>query len=164
MDNTLPQREACDEGNGKFLNTQDVDGGTHLHKVFLALGTNLGDRKANIAEAVRLIGIRIGHVERLSSLYETEPWGFNSDNMFANAALMCLTTLSPMEVLHATQRIERDMGRTEKSVNGSYHDRIIDVDILLYDNLEMHTPELTIPHPQMEKRDFVMKPLNEITL
>jgi 2-amino-4-hydroxy-6-hydroxymethyldihydropteridine diphosphokinase len=72
------------------------------------------------------------------------------------------TTLEPLEVLAETQKIEREMGRTIKSVNGEYHDRIIDIDILLYDDLHINTPQLTIPHPLMEERDFVMIPLREI--
>jgi len=133
-----------------------------LHKVYLSLGSNLGDRKYEIKRAVELIGERIGAVERVSSLYETEPWGFSSDNMFVNAAVCVSTQLTPCALLEATQAIERDMGRTAKSVNGQYHDRTIDIDILLYDNIKVDEPDLKIPHPLMTERDFVMKPLKEI--
>lgn len=133
-----------------------------MHKVYLSLGSNLGDRKYEIKRAVELIGERIGAVERVSSLYETEPWGFSSDNMFANAAVCVSTQLTPRALLEATQAIERDMGRTAKSVNGQYHDRTIDIDILLYDNIKVDEPDLKIPHPLMNERDFVMKPLKEI--
>lgn len=133
-----------------------------MHKVYLSLGSNLGDRKYEIKRAVELIGERIGAVERVSSLYETEPWGFSSDNMFVNAAVCVSTLLTPRALLEATQAIERDMGRTAKSVNGQYHDRTIDIDILLYDNIKVDEPDLKIPHPLMNERDFVMKPLKEI--
>ncbi len=133
-----------------------------MHKVYLSLGSNLGDRKYEIKRAVELIGERIGTVERVSSLYETEPWGFSSDNMFVNAAVCVSTQLTPRALLEATQAIERDMGRTAKSVNGQYHDRTIDIDILLYDNIKVDEPDLKIPHPLMNERDFVMKPLKEI--
>lgn len=133
-----------------------------MHKVYLSLGSNLGDRKYEIKRAVELIGERIGTVERVSSLYETEPWGFSSDNMFVNAAVCVSTQLTPRALLEATQAIERDMGRTVKSVNGQYHDRTIDIDILLYDNIKVDEPDLKIPHPLMNERAFVMKPLKEI--
>lgn len=135
-----------------------------MHKVYLSLGTNLGDRRCNIQTAVDLIGERIGVVVRVSSLYETEPWGFSSDNMFVNAAVCVSTSLSPRALLSETQIIERDMGRTFKSVNGQYHDRIIDIDILLYDDISLDEPDLKIPHPLMNERDFVMNPLREILM
>lgn len=133
-----------------------------MHTVYLGLGTNLGDRRRNIAEAVRLIGERIGTVRRMSSLIETEPWGFASDNMFVNAAACVDTPLSPRGVLEATQAIERELGRTRKSTDGQYHDRLIDIDILMYDDLHIDEPDLKIPHPLMYERDFVMRPLGEI--
>lgn len=133
-----------------------------MHTVYLGLGTNLGDRRHNIAEAVRLIGERVGTVRRLSSMFETEPWGFSSDNMFVNAAVKVDTMLSPRGVLEATQAIERIMGRTEKSANRQYHDRLIDIDILIYDDVKIDEPDLKIPHPLMHERDFVMRPLGEI--
>lgn len=135
-----------------------------MHTVYLGLGTNLGDRRRNIAEAVRLIGEQIGIVRRLSSLFETEPWGFSSDNMFVNAAVKVDTLLSPRGVLKATQSIERIMGRTEKSANRQYHDRLIDIDILIYDDVKVDEPDLKIPHPLMHEREFVMRPLGEILL
>lgn len=134
------------------------------HCVYLSLGSNLGQRDENIRKVVALIAERVGRVERLSSLLTTEPWGFSSPNAFVNAAVRCSTTLSPHRLLAVTQQIEREMGRTEKSVDGHYHDRVIDIDILLYDDLHLDTPELKIPHPLMEERDFVMVPLREILL
>ena len=133
-----------------------------MHAVYLGLGSNLGDRHANISAAVRLLGERLGSVVRTSSMYETEPWGFSSQNMFVNAAVCVETSLTPREVLAATQAIEREMGRTQKSVGGQYHDRTIDIDILLYDDLQVDEPDLKIPHHLMHERDFVMRPLGEI--
>ena len=132
------------------------------HKVYFSLGSNLGDKEGNIREAICRIGELIGEVDRQSTLLATEPWGFESDNTFVNAAIRCTTSLSPFEILNITQNIERAMGRTLKSVDGQYHDRIIDIDILIYDDLHITTPQLTLPHPLMKERDFVMIPLKEI--
>ena len=116
---------------------------------YLALGTNIGNKRRNMITAAALLAERVGDVLALSGFYETEPWGFQSENTFLNAALQLDTSLSPLELLKATQEIEIEMGRTQKS-NGAYHDRIIDIDILLYDNLVLQTPELTLPHPLMQ--------------
>ncbi|MCI6829182.1 MAG: 2-amino-4-hydroxy-6-hydroxymethyldihydropteridine diphosphokinase [Prevotella sp.] len=132
------------------------------HTVYLGLGTNLGDKEENIGEAVRRIGELIGTVECQSTLLVSEPWGFESENTFVNAALRCSTELEPMDVLEKTQEIERAMGRTQKSVDGQYHDRIIDIDILMYDDLHIDTKTLKLPHPLMKERDFVMIPLEEV--
>ena len=133
-----------------------------MHKVYLSLGTNLGNRKRNIREAIEKIEELVGVVERQSALYETKPWGFSSPNDFINACVLVDTMLAPRQLLGVTQRIEQEMGRIGKSQNGEYHDRIIDNDILMYDDLEVNEPDLVIPHPLMEERDFVMKPLKEI--
>lgn len=130
--------------------------------LYLSLGTNLGDRQKNLTSALQLIGREIGTVVSASDPIETEPWGFESPNSFLNIAIKVDTTLQPTEVLHATQEIERKLGRTRKTTDGEYHDRLIDIDILLYDDLVMNTPELTIPHPLMYEREFVMKPLLQI--
>lgn len=130
--------------------------------LYLSLGSNLGDREKMLHHAIALIGERIGTVQRVSSFIETEPWGFQSEHPFLNAACLVLTTLSPEQCLKETQRIERELGRTTKSKDGIYHDRPIDIDLLLYDNLKISTPTLTLPHPRMEERDFVMVPLREI--
>ena len=130
--------------------------------LYLSLGTNLGNRHENLSRAQELIGREVGTVVSASDIIETEPWGFESSNRFLNMAVKVETTLQPLEVLHTTQEIERKLGRTQKSVNREYHDRMIDIDILLYDDLVMNTPELTIPHPLMYQREFVMKPLSQI--
>ena len=128
----------------------------------MSLGANLGDRKSNIKLAIKQISELIGPVVRQSALIETAPWGFNSANAFINAAVCSETSLSPREVLQATQDIERALGRTTKSIDGQYHDRLIDIDILLYDDLHVSEPDLVIPHPHMNERQFVMQPLSEI--
>ena len=115
-----------------------------------------------LRRAIALIGERVGKVQRVSSFIETEPWGFQSEHPFLNAACLVLTTLSPLECLDATQQIERELGRRTKSSGGIYHDRPIDIDLLMYDDLQLSTPRLTLPHPHMHERDFVMIPLREI--
>ena len=132
------------------------------HKVFLGLGSNLGERQANIERAIELISEWVGEVIRRSSLIETEPWGFESENKFLNGVILCETTLTPRQVLRKTQKIERDMGRKKKTSSLQYSDRPIDIDILLYDDLTVDEPDLKIPHPRMQEREFVMIPLKEI--
>lgn len=133
-----------------------------MSKVYLGLGTNLGNKRENLLGAVRMIKERIGKVTSLSSFYETAPWGFRSENSFLNAAACVETVLSPLDILHITQTVEKEMGREKKSVQGIYSDRSIDIDLLLYDNLILDVPGLTIPHPLMTERAFVMVPLAEI--
>ncbi len=133
-----------------------------MHQVYLGLGTNLGDKEANLNAAVEEIRKRVGEIASLSAFYQTEPWGFESANSFLNAVCCVFTSLSPEEVLSITQSIERDLGRMKKSVNGQYSDRLIDIDILLFDDCSINTPDLIIPHPLMLERDFVMNPLEEI--
>ena len=135
---------------------------TDFHMVYLALGSNIGDRRNDLSEAIRLIDERVGRVDKVSSFMETEPWGFKSEFKFLNAVLSVQSMLSPIEILHITQNIEKEMGREKKSLGGIYHDRIIDIDLLMYDSLQLETPELTLPHPHMKEREFVMIPLMEI--
>ncbi len=135
---------------------------TNTHTVYLALGSNLGDRHGNIAKAIQKIGELIGDVVRQSTLLETEPWGFDSNNRFVNGCVCVKTDLSPRELLQMTQLIEQELGRTIKSTDGKYHDRTIDIDILIYDDITVDEPDLKIPHPLMQDRDFVMVPLKEI--
>ena len=130
--------------------------------LYLSLGTNLGDRPNNLKSAVELIALQVGTVKAQSDVIETDPWGFESANRFLNMVIKVETNLQPLEALHVTQEIERRLGRREKSVNGQYHDRLIDIDLLIYDDITMSTPELTLPHPRMYQRDFVMKPLLQI--
>ena len=147
-----------------------------MHLVYLGLGSNQGRRRILLKRAIQLIGERVGAVVRQSSFIETEPWGFESKHKFLNGVILCETDKSPREVLALTQQIERDLGRKSKShpltlspshlltssPSHLYKDRPIDIDILLYDDLTIDEPDLKIPHPLMEQRDFVMIPLNEI--
>ncbi len=181
---------------------------------YLSLGSNLGNRHALLLRAIDLLARRVGRLVRASSFIETEPWGFQSQHPFLNAAVCLQTTLSPHQLLAETQTIERQLGKTlthaterkqpsliplpsipsspsdrredcslpqqnaqppipssfaDRGENSSppqaatvYHDRPIDIDILLYGHLHLTTPELTIPHPLMHLRDFVLRPLREI--
>lgn len=135
---------------------------SNSHIAYLSLGSNLGDRHATMQSAILLLGKQAGTVDRVSSAIETEPWGFKSANKFLNMCVRITTTLSPEQLLATTKDIEQLLGRTTKSVNGQYHDRPIDIDILTYDDLHINTPSLTLPHPHMHERDFVMIPLREI--
>ena len=130
--------------------------------IYLSLGSNIGDKEANILRAYELIEERIGHIVRRSSLHKTVPWGFSSPNEFLNSAIAVETSLSPRELLNKTQEIERLVGRKEKTGNGGYQDRIIDIDILYYNDMVINEPDLVIPHPLINERDFVLKPLKEI--
>ena len=133
-----------------------------MHTLYLSLGSNIGDRHSLIRQAISLLDERVGHIEQVSSFLETEPWGFASEHKFINAACRLRTDMSPVECLHATKNIETELGRREKSVDGTYHDRPIDIDMLMYDDVHMCTSELVLPHPHMRERDFVMRPLGEI--
>ena len=134
---------------------------------YLGLGTNLGDKEANLHTAIREIGERVGRVTRVSSFLTTEPWGFVSENRFLNAVVEVESESSPMEVLLCTQAIEHRMGRTRKSTDGAYADRLIDIDILLCftpegESVSIDTPELRLPHPQISRRPFVTEPLKQL--
>lgn len=130
--------------------------------VYLSLGSNLGHRRLTIWRAIRLIESQIGTVVRRSSFHETKPWGFQSVHSFINAAVCVETTMTPRELLEKTQQIERELGRKTKSSKGVYHDRPIDIDILLYGDRVVDEDDLKIPHPLMYEREFVMLPLQEI--
>ena len=131
---------------------------------YLSLGSNLGDRKQLLHTAMNEIAERVGRVEAISSCIETEPVGFDSVHLFLNMAVRVTTELNPYELLKVLKQLERDLGRTRKSHDGVHYDRTIDIDILLYDNLEVNSEELQIPHPRMWERDFVMRPLKEILI
>lgn len=132
-----------------------------MAKVYLGIGTNIGNKRRNMITAAALLAERVGDVLALSDFYETEPWGFDSEHTFLNAVLLLDTAFTPDELLNATQQIESDMGRTKKS-HGEYHDRVIDIDLLMVDDLVLQTPTLIVPHPLMHKREFVMAPFAEI--
>ena len=129
--------------------------------VYLGLGTNLGEKERNLSDAIISLSQEVGFVIRSSTFYTSKPWGFESDNDFLNAVVLVDTALTPFDVLSKTQEIEKGLGRTAKTING-YSDRLIDIDILLYDNLIIDQPTLKIPHPLIAERDFVIIPLSEI--
>lgn len=130
--------------------------------IFLALGSNLGNRQELLEKALQLLEQRVGTLIRCSSFHETEAVGFQSENLFLNAVACFETECTPRELLTRTQEIERELGRTSKSVEGIYHDRLIDIDILLYNDWHIEEPDLKVPHPKMFERPFVMEPLKEI--
>lgn len=133
-----------------------------MTQVYLSLGSNQGTRRQNLDAAVRALKQRCGRVLQCSSYIETAPWGYHSTNNYLNAALCLQTTLNPRQLLRATQQIERDLGRTEKTTHQNYTDRPIDIDILLYENQIVCEPDLQIPHPLLHQRLFVLVPLAEI--
>lgn len=132
------------------------------HIVYIGLGSNLGDGPRNLDAALGLLQAQAGEVLYTSKYIESEPWGFESEFGFTNAVTVISTALDPIALLDVTQQIERQMGRTHKHLPGQdYTDRIIDLDLLTYDDLQMQTPRLTLPHPLIDKRDFVRLPLLE---
>lgn len=131
-------------------------------RVYLGLGTNTGNKNENLARAIELLSLALGSPVALSSIFESEPWGFESENRFLNCVAAFDTTFNPTLLLDTTEEIERTLGRTRKSLNGQYSDRIIDIDILFYGNEIIESERLTIPHPLLHKRDFVLFPLQEI--
>jgi len=130
----------------------------------LSLGSNIGNRNEYLLCAVHAINERIGKVLKQTSVVETESWGFKAAP-FLNQLLYIKTSLNPFDLLTQLQNIEKDLGRTEKTsyLNGKvqYADRTIDIDILFYEDAIIQTPALTIPHPQIYKRDFIMKFLKD---
>jgi len=131
-----------------------------MKKVFLGIGTNLGDREVNLGSAVECIRESIGRVVCISSVYETEPWGFSSDDQFLNMVVEVETAHKPSGLLGRMLMIEAKMGRL-RSGEG-YSSRLIDLDILLFGNKVMNTKSLVIPHPRLHERKFVLVPLCEI--
>ena len=133
-----------------------------MAKLYLALGSNQGDRKALLDAARAACDASLGRVTGCSDYIETAPWGFSSPHPFLNAVLELETELSPIAVLELTQEIERQLGRQTKSSAAGYQDRPIDLDLLLYDDLVLETPRLTLPHPLMHLRNFVLEPLQQL--
>jgi 2-amino-4-hydroxy-6-hydroxymethyldihydropteridine diphosphokinase len=130
-------------------------------QAIIGLGSNLGDRIKNIQTALKFIETKVGEIQKVSSLYETQPWGYFSQNWFLNAVCIVDTLLSPDKVLFELKDIEMLMGR-EKPTSKVYSDRIIDLDLISYENLIIDDVNLKVPHPYMCKRKFVLIPLKEI--
>lgn len=129
-------------------------------KLYLLLGGNLGDKRQVFKEATTLLEEQVGHITQQSHIYETEPWGFESADIFWNQVLELSVAISPEEVLERTQHIEQQLGRTRKTQQ--YDSRIIDIDILFYGDQIISLENLTIPHPRIQDRKFALVPLNEI--
>lgn len=127
-------------------------------KVYLALGSNLGDRQANLARACEELNTRLVLTDQ-SLIYETEPWGFADQPAFLNQVVAGTTELTPERLLAFTQSIEKKLGRVKTFRNGP---RVIDIDILIYGNNVIQTESLVIPHPRMLERGFVLKPLADV--
>ena len=127
---------------------------------YLSLGSNIGDKKKYLYDVIKLLdGYKGIHIVKLSSLYETSPWGYTEQDLFMNLVVLIETSLSPVELLDCCQFIEQELGRVRLIKWGP---RVIDVDILLFEDETINTERLTIPHPFMTERDFVMIPLCEI--
>lgn len=129
-------------------------------KLYILLGGNLGDKQQFFSEARTLLSKQLGPITAQSAIYETEPWGFESKDMFWNQALEIETALSPAEVLYKTQLIERELGRIRKA--NLYESRVIDIDILFYADQIVQTETLAVPHPRIQERKFALVPLCEI--
>jgi len=134
---------------------------------YFSLGANIGEREQTLREATRMIEQQVGRVLRCSNFYYSAPWGFESEHTFCNLCCMAESDKNPMEVLHLTQGIERTLGRMQKSIDGQYADRTIDIDIIrVFDDqgkeYRIDSPELVLPHPLWQEREFVKVPLAEI--
>jgi 2-amino-4-hydroxy-6-hydroxymethyldihydropteridine diphosphokinase len=145
-------------------------------RIYLGLGSNLGNRRKQLNLATEQVGKRVGRVAATSRLYDSDPWGYESGHRFMNCCLAVETGLDPLEVMDEILSIEGDLGRpargdqNEKNPDqparstpgAAYEDRLIDIDLLLYEDLVMEHPRLTLPHPGMGERRFVLVPLSEI--
>ena len=130
--------------------------------VFLNIGSNLGNRRMNLSRAVAAIEAEFGYFE-LSHAVESEPWGFDSPNEFLNIGMMVLSDLTPLEILHKLQAIEKSLNpASHRNPDGSYADRAVDIDIIAIGELTIDSPELQVPHPRMAERRFVLEPLAEL--
>lgn len=129
---------------------------------FLNLGTNIGQRKLNLSRAVRAIESRFGYFE-MSKMVESRPWGFVSDNVFCNVAVMVISDREPLDVLAELQQIEKEMSPApHRHADGSYADRLIDIDIVAVDELQIDTPQLQVPHRHLAARRFFLEPMTEL--
>lgn len=130
--------------------------------IYLNIGSNLGNREENLLRAIVLLSAGTGGCA-VSSVVESDPWGFESGNKFLNVGVMLRCDMDPFDLLEFTQGIEKQMGsNTHRDANGNYVDRLVDIDIIEIDGVEINTPQLTVPHPRIHERDFVMKPLEQL--
>ena len=132
-----------------------------MNNTILILGSNIEPKKKYIDDALAMIRLIIGKITQTSSLWETEPWGFNSQNMFINMSCIVKTKLTPSELINNIIKIEQKLGRYRKTTE-TYNDRNIDIDIIFYNNEIIKQPGIIIPHPHFHNRRFMLEPLNEI--
>ncbi len=133
-----------------------------MHKVILSLGSNIEDRMQHLDFGLASIKKKIGNIIKVSSIYETDPLGFESNCRFYNLCVSIESILNPFEILNNIQNIELEAGRTHKSKNNIYQSRTLDIDIILMDNITLKSENLSIPHPHFSTRKFVLVPMNEI--
>ncbi|PMP68285.1 MAG: 2-amino-4-hydroxy-6-hydroxymethyldihydropteridine diphosphokinase [Thermodesulfobacterium geofontis] len=133
----------------------------NLNKIVLSLGSNLGNREKNLKKALQALKKLPLRIIKVSKIYESKPWGFKSPHLFLNLVLLGETSLSPWAFIFEIKKIEAKMGRKLKKKK-FYEDRLIDIDIIFYENLVIKSKSLTIPHPHMHERDFVIIPSLEI--
>ena len=133
-----------------------------MANVYLGLGTNLGNKTENLCTAVDKINEKIGEVTSLSSFFETAPWGFECDENFLNQVVVFQTRLSAFDFLQRCLETEKRLGRIRLAGGPRYSSRPIDIDLLFYDSVILNTPDLILPHPRMQERNFVLTPLAEI--
>lgn len=160
MDSTENQLNRTESKRHSQCLTADSERGVRL--LFLALGTNLGRREELMDQACALIAERIGPVTARSRNFVTRPVGFVSENLFLNAAVAVKTDLPVERILDLTQEMEREMGRTQKSVHGIHYDRPMDIDLLFYGDEKVENDRLTLPHAHLHERRFVLEPLCDI--
>jgi len=137
-----------------------IKGKESLTRVCFSLGSNLGDRAGNLEQAGGLIMEHIGMLEACSSIYESDAWGYESAHRYYNRCLVVGTSVAPLELIAVVDEVEEKLGRTRSG--RAYSDRIIDIDLLLYGDLVLELPGLTVPHPRIKERKFVLVPLAEI--
>lgn len=147
--------------NEKITNNNGIDKEHPFANCALLLGGNIGDRADFINKAIDLISERIGEVRTRSKFYESEAWGFECDDKFLNMAIVVNTALSPFQLLSSIKEIEKELGRVKRKKE-EYESRVIDIDIIFYDNIVLVSDELTIPHCLMHERQFVIDPMKEV--
>lgn len=136
---------------------------THNMIYYFNIGSNLGNKADNLHQAITLLEKALSSKASVSTIIESKAWGFESENTFMNIGAAIESDIAPLDMLKLTQQIEHDLGsHSHRNDDGSYCDRLVDIDIIAIDNLVIDTPELTIPHPRMHLRDFVLRPMAEL--
>ena len=130
-----------------------------MNIIYIQIGSNIGDRKSNIQKSMLQIETKLGKICRSSKIYESSPWGYTKQKDFLNSVIKVESDFNPFETLEILQKIENDLGRVRKK---KWDERIIDLDILLFNDQIINTVNLTIPHQYIQERNFVLVPLNEI--